>query len=61
MQKAHVLAQNCDRYEVEADNEVAAVKIIQDAHYAGNLKRQFEPLDFFWKFTGEGEVEGEED
>jgi hypothetical protein len=32
MPKFHVLAMNCERYEIEADSEEAAVKIIQDAH-----------------------------
>jgi hypothetical protein len=61
MPKFHVLRQNCDRYQVEADNEEAAVKIIHDAYYAGNLKQQHQPVDFFNRFTGEGEVEEEEE
>jgi hypothetical protein len=60
MPKFHVLAMNCERYEIEADTEEAAVKIIRDAHYAGT-REQLDPVDIFWKFEGEGEVELEDE
>ncbi|MNC98031.1 hypothetical protein D3C83_158770 [compost metagenome] len=54
-----------DRYEVEAENEEAALKQIKDAHYkqGRSLKLEFEDqhVDYFTKFENDGEVEEDED
>ncbi len=63
MPKFNIVVACCDRYEVEAENEDAAVKQIKDAHYKGNLKNLFDDqrVDFFTKFESEGEIVDEED
>jgi hypothetical protein len=70
MSKFHVVVAKCDRYEIEAENEEAAVKQIRDAHYEGDLHAYFygrrntefqdQHIDFFTKFESEGEIVEEE-
>jgi hypothetical protein len=63
MPKFNIVIAYCDRYEVEAENEDAAVKQIKDAHYKGNLKKLFDDQlgDSFTKFESEGKIVDEED
>jgi hypothetical protein len=71
MPKFHVVVAKCDRYEIEAENEEAALKRIRDAHYSGDLHAYFygrrntefqdQHIDFFTKFESEGEIVDEED
>jgi hypothetical protein len=63
MPKFNVVIAHCNRYEIEAENEDAAVKQIRDAHYNGHLRKSFEDqlVDFFTKFESEGEIVDEED
>ena len=62
MRKFHVMIAYCNCYEVEAENEDAAVKQVRDAHYTGHLNRLFEDqlVDFFTKVESEGEIVDEE-
>jgi hypothetical protein len=61
MSKFNVVAARCDRYHVEADGEEAALTLIRDAYYKGDLKREYEDqmVDFFAKFESDGEIADE--
>ena len=66
MAKFKIVVARCVRYEVEAENENAAVQLIKDAHYDGNLQEladwsdHIECVDSFTKFESEGELVDEE-